>query len=44
MIGRIEAALSNSVHWLCEIQCNDKNNSGFGIKRGERSRVEILQR
>lgn len=39
MIRKIESALSNSVHWLCEIQSNDKKNSGFGIKRGERSRV-----
>lgn len=39
MISKIESALSNSVHWFCEIQRNDKKNSGFGIKRGERSKV-----
>lgn len=39
MISKINSALNNSVHWFCDIQLNDKKNSGFGIKRGERSRV-----
>lgn len=39
MIGKINSAIDNSIGWFCDIQAKDKKNCGFGIKRGERSRV-----
>ncbi len=39
MINKIDSAINDSVHWFCDIQLNDKKNSGFGIKRGERSKI-----
>jgi hypothetical protein len=35
-IEKIEAAIRETVNWICEIQNQD---GGFGIKRGEKSRV-----
>ncbi len=39
MINKIDSAINDSVHWFCDIQLNDKKNCGFGIKRGERSKI-----
>lgn len=39
MIKKIENAINNSTSWFCDIQSNDKKDCGFGIKRGERSRI-----
>lgn len=39
MIDKINSAINNSIRWFCDIQSNDKKDCGFGIKRGERSRI-----
>lgn len=36
LIEKMEAAINETVNWICEIQNQD---GGFGIKRGEKSRV-----
>ena len=39
MIGKIDTAINYSVRWFCDIQSNNNKDCGFGIKRGERSRI-----
>lgn len=39
MVNEINNAIYISVGWFCDIQSNHNGDYGFGIKRGERSRI-----
>lgn len=39
LVDKIQMAIDNSIKWFRDIQSNNHSDCGFGIKRGERSRI-----
>ncbi len=39
LVRKIQMAIGNSIKWFRDIQSNNHSDCGFGIKRGERSRI-----
>lgn len=44
LINKINIAVENSINWLSMVQASTQSDYGFGIKRGDRSRVSNTAR